>query len=127
MESGDYKRFLTENRQVLTHCSKGPECETALFNLGFVHAYAKSPYHNPSKALQYFDALSQKYPHSPSAAAGRVWSTLLRDNMALEERRRRLQTELRAKEGTMRTLREQLDRSRALDLQIEQKEREILR
>ena len=127
MDSGDYAGFLAENRQMLTRCSVGPDCEVALFNLAFVHAYAKSPYYNPGKALQYFDELSKKYPSTPGAAAGQAWSTLLRDNLTLEDKRRRLQTELRAKEATLRTLQEQLSRSRALDLQLEKKERELLR
>ncbi|MGE3540462.1 MAG: hypothetical protein AB7N91_23835 [Candidatus Tectimicrobiota bacterium] len=127
MDSGDYAPFLAENRQALSRCRGVPDCEVALFNLGFVHGYVKSPYYNPGKALQYFDELTKKYPFTPGAAAGRAWSALLRENITLEDRRRRLQAEVRTKEGAIRTLQEQLDRSRALDLQLEKKEREILR
>lgn len=127
MESGNYARFLADNRQALARCTRVPECEVALFNLGFVHAYTKSPYYNTGKALWYFDELARKYPSTPGAAAGRAWSTQLRDHLALTDQRRRLQTELRTKDGTIQAMKEQLNRSRQLDLQLEQQERELLR
>jgi hypothetical protein len=127
MEDGNYARFLTENHQLLERCHGGTGCEVALFNLGFVHAYPPSPYHDPSKALQYFDDLIKKYPQTPWAFEGRAWRALLTANLASEEKRRRLQVDLRAKDATIRTLRTQLGRSREIDMEIDKKERELLR
>ena len=127
MEGGDYARFLAENRQMLERCEGGTRCEVALFNLGFVHAYPQSPYHDSSKALLYFDDLIKKYPQTPSAFEGRAWRALLTENLALEEKRRRLQADLRSKDATIRTLRTQLGRSREIDIEIDKKERELLR
>src|SRR5262245_19065787 len=127
MEGGNYAKFLAENRQVLERCEGSTSCEVALFNLGFVHAYPPSPYHDPSKALRYFDDLIKKYPQSPWAFEGRAWRALLTQNLALEEQRRRLQTDLRSKDATIRTLRTQLGRSRDIDIEIDKKERELLR
>jgi hypothetical protein len=127
MEDGNYARFLAENRQLLERCQGGMECEVALFNLGFVHAYPPSPYHDPGKALQYFDNLIKKYPQTPLAFAGRAWRALLTANLASEEKRRRLQADLRSKDATIRTLRTQLGRSREIDMEIDKKERELLR
>ena len=127
MEDGNYARFLEENRQRLGRCQGGTGCEVALFNLGFVHAYPPSPYHDPGKALQYFDDLIRKYPQTPWAFAGRAWRALLAANLASEEKRRRLQAELRSKDATIRTLRTQLGRSREIDMEIDKKERELLR
>lgn len=126
MEDGNYVRFLAENRQRLEHCGDAG-CEVALFNLGFVHAYPPSPYHDPSKALQYFDDLIKKYPQTPWAFEGRAWRALLTANLASEEKRRRLQADLRSKDSTIRTLRTQLGRSREIDMEIDKKERELLR
>src|SRR4030095_799612 len=67
MEDGNYARFLAENHQLLERCQGGTGCEVALFNLGFVHAYPPSPYHDPSKELQYFDDLIKKYPQTSCA------------------------------------------------------------
>jgi hypothetical protein len=127
MEGGDYAGFLAKNRQMLERCAGGTECEVVLFNLGFVHAYPQSPYHDPSKALQYFNDLIKKYPQTPWAFEGRAWRALLTENLALEEKRRRLQADLRSKDVTIRTLRTQLGRSRDIDIEIDKKERELLR
>jgi len=127
MEDGNYARFLAENRQRLTRCQDGTGCEVALFNLGFVHAYPPSPYHDPGKALQYFDDLIKKYPQTPWAFEGRAWRALLTATLVSEEKRRRLQAELRSKDFTIRTLRTQLGRSREIDMEIDKKERELLR
>jgi len=112
---------------MLERCAGGTECEVVLFNLGFVHAYPQSPYHDPSKALQYFNDLIKKYPQTPWAFEGRAWRALLTENLALEEKRRRLQADLRSKDVTIRTLRTQLGRSRDIDIEIDKKERELLR
>jgi hypothetical protein len=99
----------------------------ALFNLGFVYAYPPSPYYDPGKALQYLDDLIKKYPQTPWAFQGQAWRALLTANLASEEKRRRLQTDLRSKDATIRTLRTQLGRSREIDMEIDKKERELLR
>jgi hypothetical protein len=127
MEGGNYARFLAENRQRLEHCEDGAGCEVALFNLGFVHAYPPSPYHDPGKALRYFDDLIKKYPQTHWAFQGRAWRALLTTHLASEEKRRRLQADLRSKDSTIRTLRTQLGRSREIDIEIDKKERELLR
>ena len=127
MEDGNYARFLAENRQLLERCQGGTGCEVALFNLGFVHAYPPSPYHDPNKALQYFDDLIKKHPQTSWAFAGRAWRALLTTNLASEEKRRRLQADLRSRDSTIRTLRTQLGRSREIDMEIDKKERELLR
>lgn len=99
----------------------------ALFNLGFVHAYPQSPYYDPSKALRYFDQLSNTYPQTPWAYQGRVWVAFINKTLALEETRRRLQADLRTREATIRSLQGRLDRSRDIDVEIDKKERELLR
>ena len=127
MQGGNYAKFLAENRQALERCEGGSGCAVALFNVGFVYAYPQSPYHDPSKALRHFDDLIKKYPQTPSAFEGRAWRALLTQNLALEEQRRRLQTDLRSKDATIRTLRTQMGRSRDIDMELDKKERELLR
>src|SRR5215467_13642669 len=127
MQDGNYGRFLAENRQQLERCQGSTGCEVALFNLGFVHAYPPSPYHDPSKALQYFDDLIKKYPQTPWAFEGLAWRALLTANLVSEEKRRRLQADLSSKNSTIRVLRTQLGRSREIDMEIDKKERELLR
>lgn len=148
MENGDFTRFHTVNLQVLERCEPATRCDMALFNLGFVYAYPRSPYYNPDRALYYFGELVTRYPRMPWAVQGHAWITLLHAQRTLEETRRRLQADLRSKESTIRSketvlrakdtavrskdatirsLREQLERTRDIDAQIDQKERELLR
>lgn len=127
MEGSDYARFLAENRQLLERCDSGAGCDVALFNVGFVYAYPQSPYYDPQKALPYFDDLIKKYPQTPWAFAGRAWRELLVANLGAEEKRRRLQADLRSKDATIRTLRTQLGRARDIDIELDKKERELLR
>ena len=127
MENGNYAGFLAENKRRLEKCGVGMGCDVALFNLGFIHAYSQSPYHDPAKALQYFGELLKKYPHSPWAFQGQVWIALINENLALDETRRRLQADLRTREATIRSLQKRLNRSRDIDIEMEKKERELLR
>jgi TPR repeat protein len=127
MESGNYAEFLAENERALRDCVGQAGCDVALFNLGFTYAYSLSPYRNPTKALEYFSELTRKYPRSPWAFQGQAWTALIKENLVAEESQRQLQTNLRNREATIRSLRAQLNRSRAIDVEIEKKERELLR
>src|SRR5262245_53336455 len=127
MESGNYAEFLAENERALAECKDGTGCDVALFNLAFTYAYSQSPYRNPAKALQYLTELSKRYPQSPWAFQGRAWTALLNENLTLEEKGNQLQSNLRTREATIRSLRAQLNRSRDIDVEMEKRERELLR
>lgn len=144
MEHGDYARFIADNRQTLAGCEDKTTCAIALFNLGFAHAYPQSPYHDPAKALVHLTELVKNYPQTPWAFQGRAWISLVNQTLALEAARDRLQAALRAQKATeaaynqlqaalraqkatIRNLEGRLQRSRDIDLRIDQKERELLR
>ena len=127
MESGNYVEFLAENERTVAECQNRTDCDVALFNLAFTYAYSQSPYRNPAKALQYFAELSKRYPQSPWAFQGQAWTALLNENLTLEEKENQLQSNLRTREATIRSLRAQLNRSRDIDVEMEKRERELLR
>jgi hypothetical protein len=127
MQTGDYASFLAENQRKLDSCRGWPECDVALFNLGFIYAYPLSPYRNPRKARQYLATLQRQYPQSPWTSQGQILMAFMDERATFEETQRRLQTELRTREATIRKLLGQLDRSRDIDIEMEQKERELLR
>ena len=127
MESGDYARFLAENQQALKECNPENHCAVALFNLGFLHAYPKSPYYNQAKGLRYFDQLLRKYPQSPWAFEAKAWTEIMKKNAASEDKKRRLQGQIKSKDAAINDLKEQIKRSREVDMRIEQKERELLK
>jgi hypothetical protein len=127
MQTGDYRSFLAENQRKLDRCRGWTECDVALFNLSFIYAYPLSPYRNLRKARQYLAALQRQYPQSPWTSQGQVLMAFMDERAAFEETQRRLQAELRTREATIRKLLGQLDRSRDIDIEMEQKERELLR
>ena len=139
MERGNYCGFLMENEQALKECNSAEECEVALFNLGFVHAYSKSPYFDRIKAIGYFRRLAKDYPNSSLTYESAVWSEMLQKEALLERKQIRLQNELSTKDATIDELRDQikrtseiddelrnqLKRSREIDAEIDRKEKEL--
>jgi DNA-binding IclR family transcriptional regulator len=92
-----------------------------------VYAYPQSPYRDFQKARQYLHELHSRYPRSPWTSQGQVLLAFMNEQVSLEEAQRRLRAELRTREATIRKLQEQLNRSREIDVEIEKKERELLR
>jgi hypothetical protein len=125
--TGDYRGFLEENQRHLSTCGGWIECDITLFNLGFIYAYPQSPYRDPQKARQYLRELQRRFPQSPWASQGQVLLAFMNEQVGLEEAQRQLRTGLRSRDAAIRKLRGQLDRSREIDIDIEKKERELLR
>jgi hypothetical protein len=127
MATRDYKGFLLDNAQQVERCGGWTGCDVALFNLVFVYAYPASPYRDARRARQYVEELQRRYPNSPWTSQGEMLLAFMRECSSLEEARRRLRLELRSREEMIRKLRGQIDRSRDIDIDIDQKERELLR
>lgn len=140
IQSGEYREFLEENRKLLLQCGLSNSCEAPLFNIGVVHAYSKSPFYDRSQALHYFRRLVDGYPNTPLAYEALVWIDLIEQVSALEKQRVQLQRQIKSKKATIKSkekdlrskaaaideLHEQIKRSREIDLEIGEKEREIL-
>ncbi len=155
MQTGDYKGFVAENSAVLKACKNPGQCAGALFNLSFVYAYPKSPYYNPSRALQYISDLVAGAPKSPWAAEALVWRELIvremkeanRNRWLLQKRlksqkadleknaakkrdwqvdRQLLEDEIKSKDQIINQLTKQIKGSQKIDLEMQKKERELL-
>lgn len=127
IENGDYKGFLAANQRTLAECGVETGCDVPLFNLGFVYAFPSSPYRDPQKARRYLNELHSRYPHSPWATHGQVLLSFMHEQGKAEEAQRRLRAELRTRDTIIRKLREQLNRAREIDVELEKMERELLR
>ena len=127
VETGNYSEFVSANEKQLRNCEQeGTGCDVALFNLGFVYAYEASPYRNLDKAATYFGNLVARYPESPYALPGKAWRALILERLTLEGDLRTVKMHLRGKDATIRTLQEQLQRLRELEIEMQEKERELL-
>ncbi|MCE5242728.1 MAG: hypothetical protein ABFD98_01435 [Syntrophobacteraceae bacterium] len=148
MSSGDYAGFLAENLKALKEGGGESGQDVALFNIGFVYAYSKSPYYNVGRALKIFDQLIRKHPESPWSFQARAWTDMLRKTIVAEEKHRKLrgkvkskeaeisskeaeitskEAEINSKEAEINDLQNQLDRSRQIDVEMDRKERELLK
>jgi outer membrane protein assembly factor BamD (BamD/ComL family) len=127
MKNGNYASFLAENEEILQRCRERPGCDMALFNLGFIYGYPRSPYRDPATALWYLDELIKTYPDSPWAFHAQAWISFINEGLVLEESRRQLQSHLYTREARIRELREQLKAARQIDIEMDKKERELLR
>ena len=127
IQNGDYRGFLAENRRNLSECRASMVCDVTLFNLGFVYAYPQSPYRDPQKARQYLHQLRSRFPRSPWTSQGQMLLAFMNEQVSLEEAQRRLRADLRVRDATIQKLQGQLNRSREIDIDIEQKERELFR
>jgi hypothetical protein len=127
IQSGDYKGFLAENRRNLSECRESMACDVILFNLGFVYAYPQSPYRDPQKARQYLHQLRSRFPQSPWTSQGQMLLAFMNEQVSLEEAQRRLRADLRTRDATIQKLQGQLNRSREIDIDLENKERELFR
>lgn len=140
MQSGDYSGFLAENEKLLSTCKESNSCDAALFNLGFLYAYSKSPYFDRTEGLKYLGQLVKEYPQSPLAYEAMVWMDFIVENVTLDKKqrnlqgqvkskdaaRKRLQREVKSKDETINELRDQIKRSRDIDVEMGRKEREVL-
>jgi hypothetical protein len=127
IQNGDYRGFLAENQCNLAECGGWLGCDVTLFNLGFVYAYPLSPYRDPPKARQYLRELRSRFPQSPWTSQGQVLLAFMNEQVNLEEAQRRLRADLRTREAAIQKLQGQLNRSREIDIEVEKKERELLR
>ena len=125
--TGDFRGFLAENQRNVSTCGGWIACDITLFNLGFVYAYPQSPYRDPQKARQYLRELQSRFPQSPWASQGQVLLAFMNEQVGLEDAQRQLRSGMRTRDAAIRKLQGQLDRSREIDLEIEKKERELLR
>ncbi|GLI34294.1 hypothetical protein [Desulforhabdus amnigena] len=124
MASNDYAAFLEENRKILEDCSK--DCDIALFNVAFVYAFPQSPFYNQSEGLKRLKEVMEKYPESPFAFQARVMTALIENKIVAEKKRSQLKGKLKSKDTKIQKLQKQIERSRAIDLEMDRKERELL-
>ncbi len=137
MQTGDYENFLAENYEALKSCQDPDKCTAALFNISFVYCYAKSPYYDPQQGLKYIDDLIAASPGNQWTFQAMVWKALIEKNMKEKVKKRpaargepkgkeALEDEISSKEEIIKELNRQLERSRQIDIEMEQKQRGLL-
>jgi len=113
LDQGDYEGSLKENQKVLSVYDNVPPGDEALFNTGLIYAHYEYPKRDYQKSLDHFKRLVKVFPQSPFAGQAKIWIGLLQEN-------ERLKREIEELNKTIK-------KSKQVDIEIDEKKREILK
>ena len=97
IDTGDFDEGLRVGQEVLERDRGGPAGDAAYFDLGLLNAHPGNPKKDYRKSLYYFSRLIKEYPKSPLVEESKVWVGVL----------------------------ESIEKSRRVDIEIEQKKKGI--
>lgn len=104
--AGKYEDSLKKIQKALSLSANQPPGDEALFNMGLIYAHFGNPNKNYEKSLNYFKKLMKDYPLSPLVAQAKIWTVVLQEN---------------------RELSQMIEKSKQVDIEIEEKKREKVR
>jgi tetratricopeptide (TPR) repeat protein len=104
LAQGDFEGALAAAQKALSLSPRKPPEDDALLTLGLIYAHPGNPKKDFKKSLEFFGRLVKEYPKSLSAEGGKVWIGVLQENEKLTE---------------------VIQKSKQVDLEIEEKKREI--
>jgi outer membrane protein assembly factor BamD (BamD/ComL family) len=103
---GDFDGAVAAAQRVLSLSPPRPSQDEALLTLGLIYAHPGNPKKDFAKSLEFFRRLVKEYPKSHSAEQGKIWIGVLQENEKLNE---------------------VIQKSKQVDLEIEEKKREIVK
>ena len=109
-EQRDFEGALKENQTVLSLSGKSPPGDEALFNLGLICAHFGNPQKDYGKSIAFFKKLIKDYPQSPWSEQAKIWTAVLQENEKLNQ--------------TIENLNQVIEKSKKVDIEIEEKKRE---
>ncbi len=144
LAQGDYEGALRENQRVLSLFEDRPPGDEALFNQGLLYSHVDNPKRDYRKAMDLFRKLVKDYPKSLLVEQSKVWIGVLQMNEKLTQANDRLtqandrltqaneklsqtseklsQTNEKLSQANEK-LNELIQKSKRVDLEIEQKRR----
>ena len=108
---GDYEGALRENQKILVMYDSTPPGDEALFNTGLIYAHSGNPKRDYQKSLDQFKRLVKVFPQSPFAQQGKIWIGIIQENERLKR--------------DVEELNKSLRRSKQVDIEIDEKKKEI--
>lgn len=121
---GDYQGSIRENQRVLEQVGGEPPGDEALFGLGLVYAHAENPGKDYGKAADFFRKISRDFPRSPLAGQAKAWLGALEENGRLFQSQEKTARENDRLSQENQKLKQVIEKSRQVDIEIEQKKRE---
>lgn len=114
--NGDYDGALRENQKALSLAANQPPADEALLQMALIYAHPGNPKRDQRRALALFRRVIQEHAKSPLAEQAKVWIGILQSNEKLTQAIEKL-THANEK------LTEQMEKSKQVDLEIEEKKR----
>lgn len=102
LAQGDYDGSLKENQKALTVSADRAPGDEAVFNMGLIYAHSGNPKKDYRKALGFFRRLIKDYSQSPLLEQAKIWVGVLQVNERLSE---------------------VIEKSKQVDIEIEEKKR----
>jgi tetratricopeptide (TPR) repeat protein len=110
LAEGNYEGFLMENQRILSVSGQNPPADEALFNIGLIHAHPGYPKRDTAKSLALFKRLIKDHPRSPWVEQAKTWVAVLQENEKLSH--------------SNEELNRVIEKSKQVDIEIEEKKRE---
>ena len=110
LAEGNYEGALKENQRILSLSGQNPPGDGALFNIGLIHAHPGNTKKDYGKSLTFFRRLIKEYPQSSCFEQAKIWVGILQDNERLSR--------------SIEELSQVLEKSKQVDIEIEEKKRE---
>jgi len=151
----DYEGALQENEKVISLRGNVPPADEALFYAGLIYVHYGYPERNYQKSIDYFKRLVQVFPQSQYAEQAKIWINVLEENetmtrkieelnnsiKTLQEENNTLNNQMEELDNSLKTLQEENDRlkkviealnnsikrSNQVDIEIEEKKKELLK
>ena len=95
----DFAGALRANQEVFARFPQTPPGDEALFNMGLIHVHYANPKRDIGQARIFFARLMEEFPESPRSEEARIWVGIL----------------------------DTMEKSRQIDIEIEEKKRELRR
>lgn len=99
LTQGDFEGALRENKELLARFPQKPPGDEALFNMGLIHVHYANPKRDIGQAQILFSRLVKEFPESPHTEEARTWVGML----------------------------ETMEKTRQIDIEIEEQKRELRR
>jgi len=110
LAEGNYEGALMENQRILSLSGQNPPADEALFNMGLIHAHPGYGKKDTTKSLALFKRLIKDYPRSPWVEQAKTWVGVLQENEKFRH--------------SIEELNRVIEKSKQVDIEIEEKKRE---
>jgi len=117
---GQYDASIKENYQVLSIAPNGPPGDEASFTIGLIYAYSKYQKKDHGKAVSSLTKIIKEYPHSNWSGHAKILLDIIQENDKL----RRISAETTHENEKLKNM---IEQSKKVDLEVEEKKREKAR